>query len=292
MNGTFYSLQRPETYASWYAQTPDDFVFAIKGGKYITHERRLKDVREPLANFFASGLLALKEKLGPILWQFPAHMMFDAARFGAFFAMLPRDTRQVAELAREHGAWMKGRVAVEADAARDVRHAVEFRHESFLVPEFISLLREHGISLVVADVAGKFPTAEDATADFVYVRLHGSRKLYASGYSAREIAAWAEKIRAWTSGKEPANARRIGVPSKPIAGGRDVFVYFDNTDIKLRAPVDARSLAELLQVASPGSVAEIKGKLGAKTVTKAGRTKASVKSNSRAQQPASKRVRK
>lgn len=262
VNGTFYSLQRPSTYAAWYEQSPPGFVLALKGPRYITHLRRLKDVRAPLANFFASGPLLLREKLGPVLWQFPPQMRFDPARFRAFFEMLPRDSRQAARLAREHDAWLAGRVHTDADRRRPLRYAVEFRHESFLTDGFVDLLREHGIALVVADVAGAFPTAEDVTADWVYLRLHGSRELYRSGYTPREIEYWARRIEAWRDGREPDGARRIAAPAPLAPGGRDVYVFFDNTDVRLRAPADARRLAARLGVGSAATPRGVLADLG------------------------------
>lgn len=264
VNGTFYSLQRPSTFESWRDETPAGFVFALKGGRYITHLRRLRDVGTPLANFFASGVLCLREKLGPILWQFPPHLRFDAGRFREFFDLLPRDTAEAATLARKHDAWMKGRVQTEADDVRPIRHAVEFRHESFLTDDFISLMREHHVALVAADVAGRFPTTEDVTADWVYVRLHGSRRLYVSGYTPREIEAWARRIEAWRDGREPDEPRRIASPVPVSRSGRDVYVFFDNTDVKLRAPVDARRMAERLGIAPKGSPAQVMKMLGAR----------------------------
>jgi uncharacterized protein YecE (DUF72 family) len=274
VNGTFYSLQRPSTFRSWYASSPPGFVFSLKGGRYLTHMRKLKDPRQPLANFFASGLLGLREKLGPILWQFPPFMPFDEDRFTKFFEYLPRDTVELARLGKKHAAFLKKRVYLETDEKRPVRHAVEFRHESFLTERFITLLRKHNIALVVADVASRFPTAEDVTADWVYVRLHGSRKLYVSGYSPREIAAWAAKFRAWHQGVEPPKARRTGGKAAPAATGRDVYAFFDNTDVKLRAPVDARRMAKTLGIGPTRTPRQVLKELGVKP-------KASKKSKSR-----------
>jgi uncharacterized protein YecE (DUF72 family) len=248
VNGTFYSLQRPSTFESWYESTPAGFVFTLKGGRYVTHLRKLKEPRQAIANYFASGLLCLREKLGPILWQFPPNMPFNEDRFKAFLDLLPHDTTELARLAKEHAPFLEGRVQLEPDATRPVRHAVEFRHESFLTDRFIDLLRQHKVALVVADVASKYPTAEDVTADFVYVRLHGSRQLYASGYSPREIKAWAAKVKLWHEGREPAGADRIDGKATPAKRGRDVYVFFDNTDVKLRAPVDAQTLMRKLGV--------------------------------------------
>ena len=167
-------------------------------------------------------------------------------------------------LGEKHSSFLKGRVYLDSDARRVVRHAVEIRHESFLTDRFIDLLRKHNIALVVADAASKYPTVEDVTADWVYVRLHGSRKLYASGYSPREIKAWAAKVRAWHRGSEPQGARRIGDKAKQARGGRDVYVFFDNTDVKLRAPVDARRMAEELRIGPRESVRQVLDGLGIK----------------------------
>src|SRR4029434_2200076 len=203
INGSFYSLQRPESYERWYRETPGGFVFAVKGGRYITHMRRLIDIEAPLANFFASGLFNLREKLGPILWQFPPNFRYEPDRVERFFELLPRDTAQALALARHRDERMKGRVRLAIDRNRPLRHAIEVRHESFLVESFVTLLRRHHIALVVADTAGKWPYREDITADFVYVRLHGDKKIYASGYSDSALGRWASRMRAWSVGAEP-----------------------------------------------------------------------------------------
>ncbi|HYC69812.1 MAG TPA: DUF72 domain-containing protein [Opitutaceae bacterium] len=244
INGTFYSLQRASSYRAWAAAVPDDFVFAVKGPRFITHIRRLRDVRTPLANFFASGVLLLGEKLGPLLWQLPPSLPFDPARLAAFFELLPRDTHAAAELARDHDHRVPAFRAEDAPR-RPLRHALEVRHPSFVTPEFVALLRRHRIALVVADTAGKWPFLEDVTADFVYARLHGDAELYVSGYTDAALREWARKIRAWARGGDPRGARRIGPPAARRARGRDVFVYFDN-DVKVRAPFDAMMLAHFL----------------------------------------------
>jgi uncharacterized protein YecE (DUF72 family) len=248
INGTFYSLQRPESFRKWYEATPRDFVFAIKGPRFLTHMLKLSRLEGPLANFWASGVLNLAEKTGPFLWQFSAMMRCDIARFERFFAFLPKTMEAAAALARQHEERLEGRAATEALCSGRLRHAVEFRHESFLCSEFVDLCRAYNVSIVVADVASRFPTTEDVTADFVYVRLHGSRVLYQSGYTPREIEHWARRIEAWRDGREPEDARRAGSPAKERARGRDVYVYFDNTDVKLRAPVDAARMAKRLGI--------------------------------------------
>jgi len=275
VNGTFYSLQRPSSFQSWYDDTPPGFVFALKGGRFITHMRKLREPREPLANFLAQGILLLREKLGPILWQFPPIFPFHEDRFKAFFDLLPHNTVELAKLAKRHGAFLKQRVYLEPDAKRPVRHAVEFRHESFLSERFINLLRAHQIALVVADVASKFPTAEDVTADWVYVRLHGSRQLYASGYSPREIDHWARRVRAWHAGHEPGDARRIGGPASLARNGRDVFVFFDNTDVKLRAPIDARRMAKDLGIGPQETAPQVLDEIGVRPKVRRVRSRSS-----------------
>jgi uncharacterized protein YecE (DUF72 family) len=223
INGSFYSLQRPTSYHRWAAETPSDFVFSVKGGRFITHMKKLRDVQAPLANFFASGVLALQGKLGPLLWQLPPTLGFDADRLAEFFTALPRSTGEAAYLARRHDQRLAGRAWTGVLADRPLRHAVEIRHDSYRTPAFPQLLRELGVALVVADTAGRWPQLFDVTADFVYVRLHGAQELYTSGYDAAELSVWADRIQAWTG------------------AGLDVFVYFDN-DVKVRAPYDAQAL--------------------------------------------------
>jgi uncharacterized protein YecE (DUF72 family) len=255
LNGSFYSLQRPEGYAAWYADTPPGFVFGVKGGRFITHMRKLRDVGEPLANFFASGLFNLKEKLGPVLWQFPPIFKYDRARIEPFLEMLPHDTEAACALACKRSAWMKGRTRLTIDRKRELRHAIEVRHESFCDPSFIELLRDHNIALVVAETAGRWPMIQDVTADFVYIRLHGDRELYRSGYGDEALERWARRIRAWSNGSEPEDAEKVFNGKAPAAQERDVYCFFDNTDVKLRAPVDAQTLMRMLEL-TPGQGCE------------------------------------
>ena len=244
INGTFYGLQRPESFAAWSEQVPPGFVFAVKGSRYITHMLRLRDVETPLANFLASGLLRLGPHLGPILWQFPARMRFDPARFQRFLALLPHDTEAALTLARRHDARVAGRTWLAVNRRRPLRHAVEVRHASFRNPAFIRLLRRNKVALVCADSVD-WPRLMDVTADFVYCRLHGSEELYASGYDDDALDAWTARVRAWGAGGEPDDAQRVAGPARPRKAGRDIYVYFDN-DAKVRAPVDAASLAARL----------------------------------------------
>lgn len=245
INGTFYGLQRPEIFLRWAEETPADFVFAVKASRYITHILRLKEVLVPVANFIASGVLRLGKKLGPLLWQFPPTFKFEPERMEAFLKLLPPDTETAAALAREHDARLTGRAWTKTDHPRALRHAVEIRHESFRTMGFVDLLRRHDVALVCADTV-KWPLLMDLTADFVYCRLHGSEDLYRSAYRPEALDCWAERIKAWTSGKIMKHGNfagnSLGTP-KP----RDVFLYFDNTD-KLQAPVDAQSLMRRLEM--------------------------------------------
>ena len=226
INGTFYALQRPESFRAWAEATPDRFVFSVKGGRFITHLKKLRDVDTALANFFASGVLALGPKLGPLLWQLPPNLGYDAERIEAFLSLLPRTTTAAAELAARHDERVDDRAWVTTDADRPVRHAIEVRHASYETPSFLALLRAQGVAAVTADTAGKWPMIEEQTAGFSYVRLHGAEELYTSGYSDEGLDAWAAKVRAW--GQD-----------------RDVFVYFDN-DVKVHAPFDAMGLMRRL----------------------------------------------
>jgi uncharacterized protein YecE (DUF72 family) len=239
INGTFYSLQRPEFFRRWADETPDGFLFALKGGRFITHMRKLLNIETALANFLASGILALGPKLGPILWQFPPQMRFDPARFSAFFKVLPRSTGHAAHFARNCEDRVLTRSCLEPLVDIPLRHAVEIRHESFATPTFIELLREHDIALVIADTV-EWPLLFDVTSDFVYIRLHGSEQLYASGYEADAIDLWAQRIVALAAGKRVLEATHAHTKS-PRQRQRDVFVYFDN-DMKVRAPFDAQAL--------------------------------------------------
>lgn len=231
INGSFYSLQRPSSYRAWAAQTPDDFVFAVKGSRYITHMLRLRGVEQALANFFASGVLALGPKLGPVLWQLPARHVFDPDQLAAFLALLPRTTTEAAALARHHDDRLREPAWTDLDADRPLRHVIEVRSHTFETPELPELLRRYDVGTVVADTAGLWPYLDDVTSDVVYVRLHGDTELYVSGYSEEALDVWADRVRGWAA----------------HPGVRDVLVYFDN-DVKVHAPRDAMALAERLGV--------------------------------------------
>jgi uncharacterized protein YecE (DUF72 family) len=246
INGSFYCLQSPRSWQTWHEATPDDFVFGVKGPRYITHMLRLRQVERPLANFFASGIFKLREKLGPILWQLPPNFAFDAERLASFLALLPRDLNAAAALARKRDAFMRGRVALGIGVNHTMRYALEVRHESFNDPRFVRLLRKHNVALVIAETARRWPMLQDITADFLYLRLHGDKKLYRSGYSDKALVRWAERISAWSRGGEPSDAIKAERQAKPARRPRTVYCFFDNTDEKLRAPADAKALMKKL----------------------------------------------
>jgi uncharacterized protein YecE (DUF72 family) len=229
INGSFYSLQRRSAYAGWAAVVPDDFVFAVKGGRFITHMKKLSGIETPLANFLASGVLALDRKLGPLLWQLPPNLGFDAQRMETFLSALPRTAGAAAVIAagRDHRMPDHRAQLTAAHPHHPLRHAVEVRHESFRTQEFYGLLRRHHVGLVLADNPGQWPIIEEPTGDLMYVRLHGHEELYASGYSDRQLDEWAARIRGWSE------------------AGQDVYVYCDN-DAKVRAPYDAMGLMRRL----------------------------------------------
>ncbi|QBG88893.1 DUF72 domain-containing protein [Xanthomonas oryzae] len=235
INGAFYSLQQQESFQRWHDETPDDFVFSVKGPRFIIHMKRLRDCEQALANFVASGVLRLGAKRGPIQWQLPPTLWFDAELPDAFLSSLPRDSETA--LARKRAiALMQGRRALAIDRQRPIRHALEVRHDRFCDQACRRLRRRHDVAVVVADTAGKFPYLEDVSADFVCLRLHGDAQLYASGYSDSALDRWAARIAAWASGGESEDAARE-------RASRDVYCYFDN-DTKAHAPFDARGTSD------------------------------------------------
>ena len=267
INGSHYSLQTVDSYRSWHDATPPGFVFAVKGPRYLTHWLRFRDgdkkddkngdnrAHVALANFFASGVLALGRKLGPFLWQFPPNFRFDPTAFEHFLAMLPQNLPAARTLARSHD----GRVRdpwFAAEGSRRLRHAVEIRHDSFCDPAFTKLLRKYRAALVVSDAVAEWPYAEDVTSDFVYLRLHGSETLYGGAYSDRALDRWAARIEAWSHGREPEDAQRIETrATRPqrTTKTRDVYCYFDN-DMKVKAPFDARRLMARIEEATGGGL--------------------------------------
>jgi uncharacterized protein YecE (DUF72 family) len=228
LNGTFYSLKSPENFIRWYSDSPEDFVFAIKGGRFITHNLKLRNCDRALANFFASGILALGEKTGPFLWQLPTSYRFEAERLDAFMRMLPRSSTEAEAVARDHDHRLRRGALVESPLHVTYRHAFEVRHPSYFHNEFYDLLRKHRCAFVIADTAGTFGYAEEVTADFVYVRLHGSQALYTSDYTDDELSRWSSQTKQW------------------LAAGLDVYIYFDN-DARVHAPYNAIWLQTLLE---------------------------------------------
>jgi uncharacterized protein YecE (DUF72 family) len=225
VNATFYSLQGPETFRRWALALPPGTPVAVKGSRYITHMKRLRDTEQALANFWASGPLELAEHLGPVLWQLPPNMAYDRDRLGAFLDTLPGTRAEAARVAAGHDA----RVRDPATTARvdgPIRYAVEPRHASFDCASARRLLREHQVAMTWCDGAG-LPTVEADTTDFRYVRLHGRPRLYHSGYGEAVLRRWAGRVASWTADRQ------------------EVFVYFDN-DAQGRAPHDAARLLELV----------------------------------------------
>jgi uncharacterized protein YecE (DUF72 family) len=220
INGTFYRTQKPESFRKWADETPDDFVFALKGPQFATNRRVLAEAGSSIERFFESGVLELKSKLGPILWQMAPTKKFDPEDFAAFLALLPPKA-----------------------GGRAIRHVVEVRHESFLVPAFVDLLRRHSIAVALVESA-KHPPIADVTSDFVYLRLQGTSEKVKTGYTPAALDAWAKRARAWEAGGAPDDLATIG--KKPAKAGRDVFVYMIS-GAKERAPAAAMALIERLK---------------------------------------------
>jgi uncharacterized protein YecE (DUF72 family) len=242
INSTFYSHQKEQSFRNWAAETPEDFVFSVKGHQLITHIKRLKDVELPLANFFASGVLALGKRLGPFCWQLPPNLKYDTGRMETFLKLLPKDVDALLALAGNN-VGLKNAAFLDASGITQVRHAIEVRHESFAVPEFIELMRAHNVALVTADTA-EWPTT-DVTADFAYCRLQGAPGK--DRYEPAEIDTRAKWLDAWSKG-EVADAPTV----IPAAKGKpkDVFAFFVSTD-KKHAPRNAMKVMEKLGIAPP-----------------------------------------
>ncbi len=216
INGTFYSLQRPSSFGNWVCETPEDFVFSVKGSRFITHMLKLNRIEQPLANLYASGLLRLGNKLGPMLWQFPPRFTYTRAThtlLEKFFELLPRTTQAAQALAHNHDERLQGRAWLTVGQASDkmlptqpLQHAVEIRHETFVCSEFASLLRRYHVALVCADTV-EWPLLMDVTSSFIYCRLHGSEVLYTSGYDAAALDQWAARIATWARGGQVSGGR-------------------------------------------------------------------------------------
>ena len=220
VNGTYYGSQKPETFAKWYAETPEDFVFSLKAPRFATNRRVLAEAGESIERFFRSGVLELKDKLGPINWQFMPSKTFDPEDFGAFLELLPQSVE-----------------------GRAIRHAVEVRHASFAVPEFVALLREHGVPVIVAGDA-KHPQIADVTAPFVYARIMGTAEDMEAGYATDALDAWVARARDWAGGSDAAGLTTVAEPAEP-AGPRDVYLYVI-AGAKARNPAAAMALIDRL----------------------------------------------
>jgi uncharacterized protein YecE (DUF72 family) len=218
INGTFYRTQKPDSFRKWANETPDDFIFALKGPQFATNRRVLAEAGESVERFFKSGVLELKSKLGPILWQMAPTKKFDPEDFEGFLALLPK----------------------ERDG-KAIRHVVEVRHESFLVPAFIELLRKYSVAVVLVE-SGKHPLIPDVTSDFVYARLQGTSEKEKTGYSAKALDTWAKRARAWEAGGAPDDLKTVGGKAAAKAK-RDVFIYMIS-GAKVRAPAAAMALIE------------------------------------------------
>lgn len=243
VNGTFYSLATPSTFRTWYRAVPSDFVFAIKGSRFITHNKKLNDVESALANFFASGVLDLDDKLGPILWQVSENFHFHPDRVEGFFDLLPHDSDGARTLARRHDDRIED-VSYGPDANHRIRHVFEVRHDSYLCSEMVRIAGRHGVALAFSH-SREWPYVEEVTAGFVYLRLHGPERLYASPYGDEALSQWADRVLAWRSADEPEDAERITERKAPPRKERDVYVYFDN-DEGGHAPREAARLAEMI----------------------------------------------
>lgn len=244
INATFRQNQAPKSFVKWASETPDDFVFSVKGPQFVTHIKRLNDVEAPLGNFFASGLLALGKRLGPIVWQLPPTLKFDAARLESFFALLPRTASEAVALANKNDGKVKGDPWLDGTGVGVIRHALEVRSETFAVPEFLAVMRAHNIAHVIADTED-WPYL-DVTADFVYGRLQGAPG--ADHYEPAEIDRWAERARAWAAGKPVTDGPTIGPPAGAVP--RDVELHFVSTD-KVHAPGNAMTLMTKLGLVPP-----------------------------------------
>jgi uncharacterized protein YecE (DUF72 family) len=218
INGTYYGSQKPASFLKWHDETPDDFVFAVKGPRFAVNRRVLGEAGESIERFFKTGVTGLKTKLGPVNWQFATTKRFDADDFAAFLKLLPKSVDGLM-----------------------IRHAVEVRHESFKHPDFIALAREHGVAVVTAGDSN-YPQIADVTAPFVYARIMGTEEREERGYSAAALDRWAARAKAWAAGGSPKDLPTVAAPMSDAAG-REVFLYVIS-GAKQRNPAAAMALIE------------------------------------------------
>lgn len=243
ISSTFYATHRTNEFAGWADQVPADRVFGVKGPRAVTHKLRLREPQVALADFVASGVLRLGSHLGPIVWQLPANLAFDAKPMAAFLGLLPRDTASAVALGRTHASSGCAPTKLAVEFNRPIRHAIEVKHHSFRCQPFIDLLRDHGVALVIGDPAIG-PRLADLTADFVYCRLPGPGGRNPAGYDPAALAAWGHRAKVWAAGQEPDDLDRIG--GKARVRARDVFVILDSQP-KIRAPANAMELIRQLR---------------------------------------------
>ena len=217
INGTYYGSQKPESFRRWREETPDGFIFSVKGPRFATNRRVLAESGESIDQFMKSGVLELGDKLGPLNWQFLPTKRFEPADFEAFLKLLPHEAGD-----------------------RPIRHVVEVRHESFRVPDFVNLLRAHKIAAVLTDKK-EFPAIPDVTAPFVYVRLQGASEVHAAGYTPQALSLWAKRAQDWAGGNIPTDVDLLAAAEKKPPKTRDVFIYMIN-GFKSKAPAAAMAL--------------------------------------------------
>ena len=216
VNGTYYSTQKPATFAKWREQTPDGFVFSLKANRFATMRRVLAEAGESISRFVGSGIAELGDKLGPLVWQFAPTKRFDPDDLEAFLKLLPSEVDGLA-----------------------LRHVLDVRHESFMSPEYLALARRHGVATVFCD-SDDYPSFCDITGDFVYARLMRTDPAIETGYPQPAIAEWAERARLWAAGQEPPGLPCVEETMAPLQP-RDVFMFFIS-GAKERAPAAAMAL--------------------------------------------------
>jgi len=222
INSTFYGLQKPATFQRWHDETPDGFIFAVKAPMFVVGRRDLSTAGDGIARFLDSGVLRLGDKLGPVNWQLGPAKKFVEAEIDAFLSLLP--------------AKRDGRI---------LRHAIEVRHTSFAVPEFVQLARRHGVAIVLAGDSA-YPQIANPTAAFSYLRIMGTVETRREGYAAAALTRWAQRARALAAGEAPKGLTVIPDTVAAEARARDVFLYVIS-GAKQHNPAAARALLERLR---------------------------------------------